>query len=152
MAAQMGPCLDHEAVDCADRHAEPSSDLGMGQSLNANEQKGIVAGWRQFGKRITKPCKLHRGTCSGFRTGWRHRIGTEIEGLARMAQSDLGLTREIHHKIGGCVKEIGARLFEGSRGASLEETEKRIVHDIFSFLAANAAPREAVQFAGVRLI
>jgi High-affinity nickel-transport protein len=48
MAAHMVPCLDHEAVDRAHRHAKPSSDLGMGQPLDPIEQKGITAERRQF--------------------------------------------------------------------------------------------------------
>ena len=51
----MVPCLDHEAVDRAHRNAKPSGDLGMGQTLDTIEQKGIPAG---RGSLESKACSL----------------------------------------------------------------------------------------------
>ena len=99
-----------------------------------------------------QPGKLHRGARGGFWIGRRHRIGAEIEGLAGMTQTDLGLAREIHRQIGGSAKEIGARLFESRGGTSLEEMEIGILHDILRLLSADAAPGKSVQFTGVGLI
>jgi len=95
---------DHEAVDRAHRHAKPSSDLGMGQPLDPIEQKGITAERRQIGEGVMQPGKLHRGARGGFWIGQRHRIGAEIEGLASMTQTDLGLAREIHRQIAAVRK------------------------------------------------
>jgi hypothetical protein len=79
-------------------------------------------------------------------------VGVEIEDLAGITQTDLGLAGEIHRQIGGGAKEIGTRLLEGRGGASLEEMEIGVLHDILRLLASDAAPGKARQFGGVSLI
>jgi hypothetical protein len=76
----------------------------------------------------------------------------EREALARVTQTDLGLARHIHCQIGGDAKEVGAWMFERRGGASLEEMEVGVLHDILRLLASGAAPSEPMQFVGVRLI
>ena len=76
----------------------------------------------------------------------------EREALAGVTQTDFGLARQIHRQIGGDAKEVGARMFEGCGGASLEEMEVGVLHDILRLLAAGAAAGEPMQFVGVRLI
>ena len=43
-------------------------------------------------------------------------------------------------------------MFESRGGASLEEMEIGVLHDILRLLAADAAPGKSVQFVGVSLI
>src|ERR1700730_613878 len=84
-----------------------------GQVLDAIEQKGIPAEQRQFAEAGFEPPQLHRASGGGFGASWRLRIAGEREALARVTQTDSGLTGQILRQIGGDAKEVRARLFEG---------------------------------------